>query len=157
MGLIINIRHLEEKEIFLRGELSLKELDLGLRDELIRLKKPLKYDLEVGKLDQAVLVRGSLMLELDCDCARCLQPFEHKVVLSNWAVHLPLSGEEKVSLDNDFLDLTPYVREDILLEFPQHPLCKSNCAGFRKKSANKETGGDKDGPSAWAGLDKLKF
>ena len=51
--------------------------------------------------------------------------------------HLPLEGEEAVSVVNDCVDLTPYVREDILLEFPQHPLCEPECRGLRNASIGK--------------------
>jgi len=37
---------------------------------------------------------------------------------------LPLEGEEKTPVDNDCVDLTPFAREDMLLEFPQHPVCE---------------------------------
>jgi uncharacterized metal-binding protein YceD (DUF177 family) len=49
-------------------------------------------------------------------------------------LHLPLEGEDKVPVDNDCVDLTPFVREDILLEFPQHPLCKPDCGGIENKN-----------------------
>ena len=49
-----------------------------------------------------------------------------------WIADLPLVGEEKVAVDNDCVDLTPYLREDILLAFPQHPLCEPDCRGLPK-------------------------
>jgi uncharacterized protein len=94
---------------------------------------------------------------LDCECVRCLQPFEHEVILGNWALHLPLTGEDKVSVENDSIDLTPWVREDMLLEFPQHPLCKPECAGLKKKPRVREIGNDEAKPAGWAELDKLKL
>jgi uncharacterized protein len=163
MPLKINLRHLDEHEIHLQGELPVAELALDIRDELIRAEKPLQYDLEVEILHDAVLVQGSLRLVLNCECARCLQPFEYEVLLKDWAQHLPLAGEDKVSVENDSIDLTPYVREDMLLEFPQHPLCKPKCAGLKKKSGVHKTGERKElekeqeKPSAWTELDKLKL
>jgi uncharacterized protein len=155
--ILVNLRHLDAHEIRLEGELAVAELDLDLHDELIRAERPLRYDLTAEILDDALLVTGSLQLILDCQCVRCLKPFKQKLVLDDWACHLPLSGEEKVSVNNDCVDLTPSVREDILLRFPQHPLCKPDCGGL-KKSRVKNTGGkDKSESSAWAGLDKLKL
>ena len=43
--LSVNLRHLEAHEVRLQGELPVKELDFDLRDDMIRLKKPLRYDL----------------------------------------------------------------------------------------------------------------
>jgi len=154
MPLKINLRHLEGRDQHLKGELPAGELELDLHDEMIRADKPLFYDLEAEKLHEAVLVQGKLELTLDCQCVRCLKSFEYEVKLDHWAVHLPLEGEEKVSSKGDFVDLTPYVREDMLLEFPQHPLCQADCGGLRKSA--KKPAAKKD-QSAWAELNKLKL
>jgi uncharacterized protein len=105
------------------------------------------------------LVQGQIELKLDCECARCLKPFEHRIVLDPWAAHLPLEGPEKAVIKDDLADLTPYLREDILLEFPQHPLCGADCAGLlnRPKENVTKGHGQTGGSSAWAELNKLKF
>jgi uncharacterized metal-binding protein YceD (DUF177 family) len=162
MPLLLNIRHLDQENLTLKGELSAKELDLADVDELIKAEKPLKYQLEAQKLENGILVQGNLELTLDCECARCLKPFAYRLELRNWACLLAMEGEEKVAVNNDTIDLTPSVREDILLGFPQHPLCDAECAGLPKKAIGKtkKTGGtskSKENSSAWAELNKLKF
>jgi uncharacterized protein len=158
MPLSVNLRHLEEEEIHLKGELPVAELDFGVTDELVWLEKPLLYDLTVEQLHDSLLVRGTLKLILDCECVRCLKPFEHKLVLGDWALHLPLEGEDKVSVTNDSVDLTPFVREDMLLEFPQHPLCKPECAGLKTNTkVHKSSDAEAAKPSPWTQLDKLKL
>jgi len=158
MSLKINLRHLEDHGLHLKGELPVAELDLGVNDELIHLEKPLRYDLSVELLHDAVLATGSLALALDCECGRCLKKFKTELKLTGWAAHLPLEGEEKVPVENDCVDLTPFVREDMLLNFPQRPLCKPDCAGLKKKAKAGETEGRKTAKSAvWSELDKLKL
>ena len=153
----VNLRHLEKRDLHLKGEVPVAELDLNVRDELIHLEKPLHYNLLVQKLHDSLLVTGTLELTLSCECVRCLKPFRYPVKLAAWGLHLPLTGEDQVSVDNDCVDLTPFVREDMLLEFPQHPLCKPDCAGLKKKSKNRAAGTVQKKPSAWAELDKLKL
>jgi uncharacterized protein len=160
--LLINLRHLEKNNVHLEGELPASELDMEGVDELIRVEEPLQYNLEAEKVDNSILVRGNLALNLHCECVRCLKPFVYTLELTGWACHLPLEGEEQVPISNDCVDLTPYLREDILLEFPQHPLCKSDCSGLPKKAIGKTkktgaTGQAKKTSSAWAELNKLKF
>jgi len=155
--LSVNLRHLEEDEIHVRGELSAAELDFGLNDDMMRVERPLRYDLTVEKMHDALLVSGSLRLVLDCQCVRCLKPFKQKVDLPHWTVLVPLAGEEKVSVDNDCVDLTPFAREDMLLEFPRHPLCKPDCGGLKKGEARESAGQGESISSAWAELDKLKL
>jgi uncharacterized protein len=159
MSLTVNLRHLETRDIHLKGELSLAELDLDVRDELIHVARPVEYDLEVEKLDDAVLVQGRLQVLLECECVRCLKKFRCGLNFENWTLHLPLEGEDAVVVDNDCVDLTPFAREDILLEFPQHPLCKPDCRGLEKLSAGKtKTVGESKAVSpAWVELNKLKL
>jgi len=161
MPLSINVRHLEEKVLSLEGALPVAELELDNHDELVHVSQPLRYDLTAQKMGHDILVQGRLELVLECECARCLKPFEFKLELPDWVAHLPLEGEEKIVIKNDCMDLTPYIREDILLAFPQHPLCESDCAGLPKRSvatAKKPKGASQtEDSSAWSELNKLKF
>jgi uncharacterized protein len=162
MSLLFNLRHLEEKNLRLNGELPIADLDVDTLDELIHVHGPLAYDVEVQRLEQAVLAQGNLSLTLQCDCARCLKPFEHRLKLDHWACHLPLEGEDKADVVNDCVDLTPYIREDIVLAFPQHPLCRPDCRGLastqKKTEKSPKTAEKPEAASAtWAALDKLKL
>jgi uncharacterized protein len=161
MSLLINLRHLEHKDVELKGELPSDELDLEM-DELIHAPHPLKYHLLAQRLDDNLLVRGKLSLTLECECSRCLKPFQRHLNFGDWAVSLPLKGEEKVEVASDCVDLTPYIREDILLAFPQHPLCESECGGLENPAStgaksSKETAPGEESSSPWAELNKLKL
>jgi uncharacterized protein len=161
MPLSINLRHLELHDVRLEGELPVADLDLDIRDETIRTEQPLKYDIEVQKLEESLLLNGHLELTLDCECVRCLKAFRYPFRLDPWTCHVPLSGEESATIVNDLVDLTPYLREDILLGFPQHPLCEAECGGLPRKTVGEpETGRpnpNTPGASAWTDLNKLKF
>jgi uncharacterized protein len=162
MALTVNLHHLANKDLSLQGELSIPELDIETRDKMIELTQPLEYDLEVEKLDDSLLVQGLLKIGLGCKCVRCLNPFEYNLELNDWTCHVPLKGEEAAPVVNDCVDLTPFVREDILLSFPQHPLCDPQCKGLLNAQLGKGKKGPAAGPtqtnsSAWAELNKLKF
>jgi uncharacterized protein len=162
MALIVNLRHLDAHNARLEGELPVEELDIDTRDEVIQVRQALKYDLEVQKVEGGLLLQGRLRLRLDCQCVRCLKPFEYRLDLKNWANHLALEGEEPTPVVNDCVDLTPIVREDILLEFPRHPLCDPQCRGLSKLSAGpaesvRGAGSAEAGSPAWTELNKLKF
>ena len=162
MSLSVNLRHLEAHAVRLEGELPIKELDIDTRDEMIQVAQPLSYDIAVEKLDGGLLAQGKLELTLQCRCVRCLKPFQYLLKLEHWSRHLPLQGEERVPVVNDCIDLTPLLREDILLEFPQHPLCDPECRGLPNPTAGKgkkSSGAEKSESerSAWAELNKLKF
>ena len=161
MPLRVNLHHLAEHEVVLEGELPAAELDIETLDPLLRLGRPLHHNLTVEKLEQQLLVRGELALVLDCECVRCLKPFAHVIRLANWVAYVPLAGEESAPVEADCVDLTPFVREDILLAFPQHPLCRPDCPGLVAADLEKANTQSGEGPmassSAWAELDKLKL
>jgi len=161
MPLLINLRHLERHETVLRGELAAAELEIETLDPLIRVSQPLRYDCQAELLDNGLLLRGTLELALDCDCVRCLKPVVHVVRLTDWTCLVPLTGEEAVAREGDFVDLTPLIREDILLAFPQHPLCEPECPGLtqadRGKAKNQSGTTAARSSSAWSTLDKLEL
>lgn len=160
MSLTFNIHQPAKKPLELKGELTAPELAWETRDDMIRVSQPLQYALEIEQLDNGFLVRGSLRQVLDCVCVRCLKAYHHEVRLEPWTCLLELTGEERVTVVNDCVDLTPYIREDIFLAFPQHPLCGPQCEGLalsqkdERPDVSWEAGA---ASSAWAELDKLKL
>ena len=164
MPLLLNIETLAKGPVRLRGELSPEELDMETLDELVEADEPLDYDLTAERAGDNILLRGRLTMRLQCECARCLRPFVHRVELPEWSCLLPLAGEEKIGLINVSADLTPYLREDTFLAFPQHPLCEPGCGGSPKWTGGdgkplkiKEACGEPSEASVWSKLDNLKL
>jgi uncharacterized metal-binding protein YceD (DUF177 family) len=67
-----------------------------------------------------------------------------------------------VVVHNDCVDLTPYLREDMVLELPQRPLCSPECRGLVDSPQRSEPSPDAtpnwEGPaSTWRELDKLNL
>jgi len=94
MPLTFNLHQLERNTLRLEGEISAADLDLDTKDEVIRVTQPLRYDLDLDQMEGAVLVQGTLAMELDCECVRCLKPFRMPFELEHWACHIPLEGED---------------------------------------------------------------
>jgi uncharacterized metal-binding protein YceD (DUF177 family) len=162
MPLIFNLRHLQKRDLRLEGELSADELELDGIDELIKVAESICYDVTVERLSDSLLVRGRLRSALACQCVRCLGSYTQRLDVADWTCDLPLSGEGKVLINNDYVDLTPYLREDILLAFPQQPLCDPECRGLLEavRDLHKPAGVEEQISgtcSAWSELNKLKF
>ena len=66
MSLTINLRHLEQKDLHVQGQLPAPDLQLDESDELIRARLPLRYDLTAHQTGRDVLVSGRLEMTLDC-------------------------------------------------------------------------------------------
>jgi len=161
MAVIVNLRHLEGRTIRLEGEVSAEELDVAGLDDLIRPEGGVRYELEVERHEEGLLVQGRLSWTLQCECARCLAPFRQELVLTAWCSLLAWAGDDPVCIRNDCVDLTPYIREDMVLALPARPLCKPECGGLQIRSTDdpgvtRQTQAGEPS-AAWAMLNNLKL
>lgn len=126
-------------------------------DRMIELRDPIAYDLHITRINETVFVAGTIHVVLDCVCVRCLNPFKFELNFEGELFSMSLSGENAVTLVGDSVDLTPFVREHIFLEFPAHPVCGPNCPGVPEGWTKK--GGSSNGKSGlgsmWDVLDAL--
>jgi uncharacterized metal-binding protein YceD (DUF177 family) len=163
MPVTVNLRHFDEGPVELEGELSAKDMDLeDFEDELVAVSEPLKYEVAVEKNETHLHVSGALELAVDATCKRCLKEFKLPIRLEPYHAYVPLEGEDAAPVANDLVDLTPFFREDMLLAFPQYPLCSENCTGLANALGSKTASPGKSPPghetgSAWSELDKLKL
>ena len=162
--LLLNIETLADGPVQLKGELSAEALDMETLDELVEADEPLDYALTVERAGDNILLQGQITMRLQCECARCLRAFEHRVALPEWSCLLPLNGDEKIELINNSGDLTPYLREDTFLAYPQHPVCEPGCDGSPKLAWGEskplkitEASGKTNEASVWSKLDNLNL
>ena len=131
MAITLHLDQLKQQDVHLTGSLDAPSLDLQLgRDVLVHSAEELDYALDATQADDTLLVRGSLKINFNCDCARCLESFIFTLEMDEWICALPLKGPDAVATNGEHLDLTPWVREDILLGLPQHPHCGEACKGL---------------------------
>ena len=77
MAIKVNLRHLEEaRASVLKGELPVAELDLDSRDEMILADSRWATIWKCSD-GEGLLVQGRFYLPLDCECVRCLKPFQY--------------------------------------------------------------------------------
>ncbi len=159
MSLKVNLRLLEKESIQLDGDILGSELAPDFHDELMRLSHPVEYELTVDRQSESLLVTGSLRTHVDCECSRCLKSFVLPVQLDEFSVLSPLEGEDALPVDGDFADLTPSIREDILLSLPTNPLCGPDCRGLKPKGQSRElqVREQAEPNKAWSALDNLKL
>ncbi|MDE2681554.1 MAG: DUF177 domain-containing protein [Verrucomicrobiota bacterium] len=138
MAIKIFLDELQNEQLHREGELTPAELELALGEDeaLMQPDGNLTYQITASESDDTLIVFGQLQMDFTAECGRCLKPFSFPVNLTQWAVALPLKGDDAIEFSGDFVDLTPWLREDILLALPQHPLCGSACEGlvFQKET-----------------------
>jgi len=111
---------------------------------------PLHYNIEVGIAGGALWARGSLSQPVELRCVSCLENFVHYIRVPAFAVHTELHGPETV-------DLTPFIREDLLLNLPAHPRCDTDGNRVCKAKQSKPVEQDTKRKLDWSALDKLKL
>ena len=83
----------------------------------------LRWDFTARLFDTELLVTGSASAEFEGCCARCGKPFR-------FTVAEPLSFSVDVGASAVEVDLTPEIREAVLLALPLNPLCRDDCPGL---------------------------
>ena len=121
-----------------------------LEAEGIRCAGPLHYNIDIGVSSGALWANGSLSQPVELRCVSCLEKFVHEIEVPAFAVHTELRGPEAV-------DLTPFIREDLLLNLPAHPHCDRDGGRICKAKHIEVSERGAKGKSNWSELDKLKL
>ena len=121
-----------------------------LEAEGIRCAGQLHYNIDVGIAGGALWARGSLVQPVELRCVWCLEKFVHEIEVLGFAVHMELNGPETV-------DLTPLMREDLLLNLPAHPRCDRDGNRVCKVKQLETIEQDKERKLDWSALDKLNL
>ena len=120
----------------------------------VRCAGPLRYDLEVGISAGALWANGTLKQPVEVSCVSCLEKFVHEIKVPAFALHTELHGPETV-------DLTPFFREDILLNLPAYPRCDREgdrvCPVPKAIKKPEDNAVLEERPPDWSALDKLKL
>jgi uncharacterized protein len=120
---------------------------LGLDEAEWRVRHPVVLKGRLEPEDEGVFrLRGSLEVELDVTCVRCLEPFPVHLHEAIDSIYLPQSAnvappdeeERGLRVDDmnvgfyrdDQIDLGHMVFEQIVLALPMKPLCKPDCLGL---------------------------
>jgi len=112
---------------------------------------PVRYALDVGLSGGGVFATGRVSVPVKMTCVACLQPFVYEAVVEPFAAQVEIDGRELV-------DLTPAVREELLLALPNHPRCDLISGHSCPYQGPESSGGgtQASAQSAWDQLDKLK-
>jgi len=144
----VHLKQIPEDGLHISGEESGSFLELS--DELIKSAGPLHYSLNVGLSENGLFATGSLEEDFEMECVACLRRFTFPLRISDFAMQMELTGPEMV-------DLTPQVREDIVLALPPHPRCDWNGESICPGTQNRATASKPAKPDTWAALDQLKL
>jgi uncharacterized protein len=148
----VHIRQIPPEGLHLEGEDPASILELDQPD--IVPVTPVQYALDLGLTSDGLFATGTLAVDCECTCVSCLEKFLLPVRVEDFACQVELTGAEEI-------DLTPLVREDIILTLPPHPRCdwsgERQCPGIERPPSAPPSEASEASPDAWGALDQLKL
>lgn len=135
-GLVLNTHDLG------RGAGSMTTVDTvvdapeGLGTDVIGVPpaSPIRLDLRLEAVVEGVLVTGTAEVDVVGECGRCLERIEDELVIDIQELYVhpgsDFDEEEASRMEGELIDLEPLVRDEVVLELPQQPLCREDCEGL---------------------------
>lgn len=146
----IHLRQIPAEGLHLEGEEECPIPQLDPKE--VRCTGPLRYRLDLGISEGALWAKGELAQPVELHCVRCLEAFPYEITVKDFALHTELAGPEEV-------DLTPFMREDVLLNLPPYPHCDRQggriCPVPETDVTAEDQGALEVRPPDWSALDKL--
>jgi uncharacterized protein len=130
---------------------SIMELE---NDPFIRNAGDVRYELYAQHISGELVVRGALSVDLNLKCTRCAEFFSTTVTDSDFL------RAYTASKDVDSVDITEDMREDILLNVTDFPICSEECKGLCAQCGADLNKGAceceaRERPDPWSALDNL--
>jgi uncharacterized protein len=144
----VHLNQIPPQGLHLSGD---EDCPLGdLPTQEVRCVAPMHYSLDLGVSDGALWANGTITQKVELGCVSCLDRFEHEMKVPAFALHTELHGPETV-------DITPFMREDILLNLPPYPRCDRDGGRVCKAAKMEAQAEDAKAKADWSALDKLKI
>ena len=143
--MFLGIQELQVRKIKFDTDFSAGEINFGLAE--VRQAGPLHAEGEAELLNDTigeVRIRGSVHVDLDLNCDRCLEPVKYSVDGPFDLYYRPTpkvqelphevaidDGESQIGFyEGGGMELEEILREHVLLSLPMHQVCRDECAGI---------------------------
>ena len=136
--LIIDASRVDPEGETLEGEVDCIDID----EEFVRPFGGVRYRLTAQVFGTELLVRGHLEQDFDLVCSRCGKDFDDTIKVEDF------TASYEVAENAPEIDVTEDIRESVLLELPNFPVCDENCVGVEQKS-------EMPSDDRWGALDAL--
>ncbi len=126
--------------------LSSDQISLNINEKFIfededflvktHLYREIDFNGSIFKVDENVILNGTIKYNFADECARCLMPFDNTVTTGFDALllrHLDeddLSDEIRLKITDGCVDLEEIIKQMIYLSMPMKSLCKKDCEGI---------------------------
>ncbi len=151
--MIIDVPKLRPEGEWFEGEEPASILEVS--DPAIRAKAPIAYRLHAQAVSGQLIVKGAVRVPVELQCGRCTEFYSTTIEESSFLRAYEISGTTET------VDVTPDIREDILLQLPHFPLCSPDCKGLCPQCGINLNEGTCDcrppADNRWGALDNVKL
>jgi uncharacterized protein len=140
-----------------RREATMADLTVG--STFVPEDEPITVVLELESVSNGVMAGGTIEAPWEGECRRCLDPVRGRLELDVRELFSTEGDPDEVyPLADDEIDLRPLVRDAVVLNLPQAPLCGPDCLG-PDPDRYPATVEDESKPAddRWAALSELRF
>ncbi|MEA3493582.1 MAG: YceD family protein [Candidatus Margulisiibacteriota bacterium] len=128
------------------NEVDIEETDkISFPDDDLNLSKPVKVQLHLVNVGDSVYLTGTAETEAELECSRCLkkykvplaidleEEFSKEPFISKSSGSTELRPEDFVYPieEDNTIDLSEMIRQDLLLSIPIKTLCSPDCKGIK--------------------------
>jgi uncharacterized protein len=121
--MIIEVARVPAEGRAFAGQEEASILDIA-EDAVLRSPEPVRYELRAERIPGGLLVQGRLSSAIETRCGRCGEFFRCPLDVGDFM------ASYEVSDPSVCVDLTPDMREAIVMAFPNHPVCATGCRGL---------------------------
>ncbi len=131
---MINISELNEKKVSKKQiDVTLDVVELQDSYEKYTVLKPLKVIGELNSVGEIISLEGKVTGVLELTCSRCLKNFNYDIQLdiNEKLTNNPENKDDEIIfINNDKLNLTEIVENNIIMSLPIQRLCQEDCKGL---------------------------
>ena len=131
---MINISELNEKKVSKKQiDVTLDVVELQDSYEKYTVLKPLKVIGELNSVGEIITLEGKVTGVLELTCSRCLKNFNYDIQLdiNEKLTNNPENKDDEIIfINNDKLNLTEIVENNIIMSLPIQRLCQEDCKGL---------------------------
>lgn len=119
-------------------ELTCEVDEIDLEAEAVDFVGPVTAKLNLFKQDDTTYVKAELSVVMEAECAKCLSSVREILEVSSENQYRPLPNTSQHLLDDigiryyeeEYIDLSEDIKENLLLEVPARILCSEDCKGL---------------------------